>query len=137
MRPFLAILPDVAARSANEPDLTRYLLVCALLIVVLGVLAYGARRFLVGAVRGRAATRSLQVIDVLPLGGKQRLCVVRCYDRTFALGLGEKEVSVVAELGEEANAKVQAAASSRGSFADLLAAVRGRSADRVNVGAEA
>lgn len=137
MRPFLAILPDVTARSANEPDLTRYLLVCALLLVVLGALAYGARRFLVGAVRGRAATRSLQVIDVLPLGGKQRLCVVRCYDRTFALGLGEKEVSVVAELGDEANAKIQAAASPRGSFADLLAAVRGRTSDRSTVGADA
>jgi flagellar biogenesis protein FliO len=34
----------------------------------------------------------------LPLGGKQRLAVVRCYDRTFALGLGEKEVSLVAEI---------------------------------------
>ena len=48
--------------------------------------------------RARAARRSLQVLDVLPLGGKQRLAVVRCYDRTFLLGLGEKEVGLVSEL---------------------------------------
>lgn len=32
------------------------------------------------------------------LGSKQRLAVVRCYDRTFALGLGEKEIALIAEL---------------------------------------
>jgi flagellar biogenesis protein FliO len=49
-------------------------------------------------VRAKAAGRSLQVLDVLPLGGKQRLCVVRCYDRTFALGVAEHGVSLVGEL---------------------------------------
>jgi hypothetical protein len=37
-------------------------------------------------------------MDVLPLGGRSRLAVVRCYDRTFLLGMGEREVSLVAEL---------------------------------------
>ena len=39
-----------------------------------------------------------QVVDVLPLGGRRQLTVVRCYDRTFALGLGEKDVSLIAEI---------------------------------------
>ena len=57
-----------------------------------------------GSVRGRAAKRALRVVDVLPLGGKKRLAVVRVYDRTFVLGLGDKEVSVVSELDAEAGA---------------------------------
>ncbi len=87
------------ALTANQgPDLTRYALVCAALLVgILGV-AWLLRRVLGGAISRRAAARSLQILDVLPMGGKHRLAVVRCYDRTFLLGLGEKELSSIAEL---------------------------------------
>ena len=100
----LSLLPG-AAYSADErtagPDLTRYVLVCAaLLLGILGT-AYLFKRFLAGTVRRRAAKRSLRVVDVLPLGGKQKLVVVRCYDRSFLLGLGEKELSSIAELDVE------------------------------------
>ena len=84
--------------SSNGPDLTRYLSVCGILLLAILALAWGFKKLISGAVRARAASRSLQVIDLLPLGGKQRLAVVRCYDRTFALGLGEKEVALVAEI---------------------------------------
>jgi flagellar biogenesis protein FliO len=43
----------------------------------------------------------LAVVDVLPLGKRQRAVVVRCYDRNFLIGLGEKEVSLLAELDLE------------------------------------
>ena len=82
----------------SGPDLTRYFLVCTgLLLLILGV-AWAFRRFLAGTLRSRASKRSLQVLDALPLGGKQRLLVVRCYDRSFLLGVGEKEVRSIAEL---------------------------------------
>ena len=84
--------------SANGPDLTRYLFVCGILLGAILALAWGFKKLVAGSVRARAASRSLQVVDLLPLGGKQRLAVVRCYDRTFALGLGEKEISLVAEI---------------------------------------
>ena len=84
--------------DAGGPDMTRYVLVCFLLLGMIGVCAWLFRRFIASSVRARASKRSLQVLDLLPLGGKQRLCVVRCYDRTFALGLGDKEVSLIAEL---------------------------------------
>jgi len=84
--------------GSSGPDLTRYLIACAGLILLLGGLAWVARRYLSSTLKARAGRRALQVLDMLPLGGKQRLCVVRCYDRTFALGLGEKEVSLVAEI---------------------------------------
>ena len=71
---------------------------CGLLLAAILGLAFGFRKFMRGALQVRAAQRSLQVIDVLPLSGKHKLAVVRCYDRTFALGLGEKEVSLVAEI---------------------------------------
>jgi flagellar biogenesis protein FliO len=95
----LAIEQDkVVPLSSSGPDLTRYLTVCGILLLAILALAWGFKKLVGGAVRARAASRSLQVIDLLPLGGKQRLAVVRCYDRTFALGLGEKEVSLVAEI---------------------------------------
>ncbi len=78
--------------------MTRYVLVCVgLLLAIVGVAA-ALKRLLGGALTRRAAARSLQVMDVLPLGGKQRLAVVRCYDRTFLLGLGEKELTAISEL---------------------------------------
>ena len=88
----------VSPLVSNGPDLTRYLTVCGILLLSILGLAWGFKKLVGGAVRARAASRSLQIVDLLPLGGKQRLAVVRCYDRTFALGLGEKEVSLVAEI---------------------------------------
>ncbi len=85
-------------RAFDGPDLTRYFLVCGLLILVVGGAGLFFRRLLRTTLQSRAARRSLQVLDVLPLGGKQRLLVVRCYDRSFLLGQGEKEVRTIAEL---------------------------------------
>lgn len=97
-----AAVPEGAAPAVSAgtqgPDMTRYMLVCAgLLVAIVGVAAL-IRRTLGSALSKRAAARNLQVMDVLPLGGKQRLAVVRCYDRTFLLGLGEKELTSISEL---------------------------------------
>ena len=83
--------------GTEGPDLTRYLLICSLLLVGIVGLAWGFRRLVGRNLAARAARRSLQVMDLLPMG-KQKLAVVRCYDRTFLLGIGEREVSLVAEL---------------------------------------
>lgn len=84
--------------AAEGPDLTRYLLICAALIGVVALVGWGFRRLFARSLEIKAAKRSMQVMDVLPLGGKHRLAVVRCYDRTFLLGVGEREVSLVSEL---------------------------------------
>lgn len=84
--------------GTSGPDMTRYVTICAVLILGTILVAYLFRRFLAGSMRTRAAARSLEILDVLPLGGKKKLSVIRCYDRTFVLGLGEKEVALVAEL---------------------------------------
>jgi flagellar biogenesis protein FliO len=94
----LLTLPAESRLAGSAPDLTRYLYVVGFLIVALVGIAWGLRRLLAGSLKTRASGRSLAVIDVLPLGGKRQLTVVRCYDRTFALGLGEKNVTLVAEL---------------------------------------
>jgi flagellar biogenesis protein FliO len=96
MRSALVLVPE--AVRASGPDLTRYLAVCAGTITALGILAWVFRRFVARHVRARAARRSLQVLDVLPLSGKQKLVVVRCYDRSFLLGVGDREVRGIAEL---------------------------------------
>lgn len=96
MRFATVLVPEVG--QATGPDLTRYGLVCALSIAALLALAWVFRRHVAVQLRARAARRALQVLDVLPLSGKQKLVVVRCYDRSFLLGLGEKEVRTIAEL---------------------------------------
>lgn len=118
----IASLEAAVRTSADGPDLTRYLLVCGGLLALVAGLAWAVRRLLAGQLRARAARRSLQVLDVLPLGGKQRLAVVRCYDRTFLLGLGEKEVGLVSELDPVVTPPAGGGATSveARSFADLL-----------------
>ena len=91
----------VRTALADGPDLTRYLLICSGLIVAIAVLGWGFRRFLGGTLATRAARRSLRIVDSLPMGGRRRLAVVRCYDRTFLLGVGDREVNLVAELDAE------------------------------------
>jgi flagellar biogenesis protein FliO len=130
MLPILALVSDLAAHPAREgPDWNRYVLLCALLLVVLGALAWGMRALVAGSARIGGARRSLQVIDVLSLGGKQRVCVVRCYDRTFALGVGDKEVGLIAEIDAEASMPKANAAPNGGAFGAVLACWTGR--DRV------
>lgn len=131
MLPILALLTDLPVRPAREgPDWNRYVLLCVLLILVLGVLAWGMRKLVAGSARAGAARRSLQVIDVLSLGGKQRVCVVRCYDRTFALGVGDKEVGLIAEIDAAATSSKETAPSSRAAFGAILSRLSGRTLTR-------
>jgi len=99
--PAPALVESATAAGYEGPDLTLYLLTCALVIGAICGLGLLLRKLLARTIRDRAQKRSLQVRDVLPLGGKQRLVVVRCYDRTFLLGLGDKEVRAIAELDAE------------------------------------
>ncbi|HUR27567.1 MAG TPA: flagellar biosynthetic protein FliO [Planctomycetota bacterium] len=97
----LAILAAEGRTNAG-PDMTQYLAVCVGLIVLVAFGGYAFKRFFAKSITARAARRSLQILDVLPLGGKQRLAVVRCYDRTFVVGLGDKEMCLVSELDTQA-----------------------------------
>jgi flagellar biogenesis protein FliO len=99
--PLAALVLDASTSplaAAQGPDLTRYFTVLGILLAAIVGLAFGFKKLFAGALRAKAARRHLAVVDLLPLGGKQRLAVVRCYDRTFALGLGDKEVALIAEL---------------------------------------
>ncbi|MDF1799991.1 MAG: flagellar biosynthetic protein FliO [Planctomycetota bacterium] len=102
--PVLALLDTLqegtptAAEGMPGLDMTRYALVCIGLVVAILLLGWGFKRFLSGNLRLRASQRSMKVVDMLPLGGKRQLAVVQCYDRTFVLGLGEREVNLVTEL---------------------------------------
>ncbi len=91
-------LTEGALGLSRGPDLSRYLMVCSGLLVLVVALSWGFRRLVAQKLASRAARRSLAVIDVLPLGGRRQLSVVRCYDRTFVLGLGEKDVRLIVEL---------------------------------------
>lgn len=86
----------------HPPNLTWLMTVVVVMVLVIGAIAWGFRKVVAGSLKARASQRDLAVLDVLPLGGKRQLAVVRCFDRTFALGLGEKDVSLVAELDHQA-----------------------------------
>ena len=104
-------LENTAQLGSPGVDLTRYLVVVGVLLAALAGAGLLLRRVVSGTVKSRASKRSLALVDVLSLGGKRQLAIVRCYDRTFALGLGDKDVSLVAELdaviGEELDPKVE------------------------------
>jgi flagellar biogenesis protein FliO len=93
-----ATLGESGLGGTQGPDLTRYLLVCCGLLALVVALGLGFRKLVSRTLQARAAQRSMQVLDVLPLGGKSKLAVVRCYDRTFLIGVGDKEISSIAEL---------------------------------------
>ena len=97
-QPHLLAVADTTLGGTQGPDLTRYLVVCGGLLLLVGLLGFAFRKLVTRTLSARAAPRQMQVMDVLPLGGKHKLCVVRCYDRTFLIGVGEKELSQIAEL---------------------------------------
>ncbi len=122
-----ALEAGTALGGSTGPDLSRYFLVCAILIVMMVGVAWGLRRLVAGNVKFRASQRSLRVVDVLAMGGRRKLAVVRCYDRTFVLGLGEKEITAIAELdsviGSEPVAEVPRK-SDQTAFAEALEQIR-------------
>ena len=125
----LLITEDAARLGADGLDLTRYFLVVGALLGAVLLAGLLLKRVISGSLKARASKRSLAVVDVLPLDGKRQLAVVRCYDRTFALGLGDKDVSLVAEL-DAVIGKEQAAASDGEPFERLLDVARTRLSQR-------
>jgi len=112
---FLAFLPlqaDGASAPATEPllgaqlgtdgpDLFRYVLVCGFLVLLIALLGVGFRKLVASGMRARAGRRALQTIDVLPLGGKAKVAVVRCYDKSYLIGIGDKEIRLLDTLEAE------------------------------------
>lgn len=105
---FLPILTTVLEAEPNRyggtgsPDLTQYGILIASLLAAVAFLAWAFKRFIGGNMIRKADERALQVCDVLPLGGKQKMAVIRCYDRSFFLGISDHQIDLIAEL--DANA---------------------------------
>ena len=82
--------------------MTDYLRFVAALIAVLGLIglfAWIARRFRLGGLAGSTfASGRLEVIETLPVDGRQRLVLIRRDDREHLLLLGQ-ERSIVIEDG--------------------------------------
>ena len=100
----LRVLEETAQAAAASDvglDLTQYLLISAAMVVAIGGLGWFFQKTIAGSVLSRAEKRSLRIVDVLPMGGKRKLAVVKIYDRTFVVGLGDKELSLITELDGE------------------------------------
>lgn len=86
---------------AAEPELTRYLVVSGALLGALFLASFLVRRLAGGSRLTLNARRGIQVLEATSLGGSKRAMVVRCHDRTFLLGVGDKEVCSIAELDSD------------------------------------
>ena len=96
----LALIQELP--QPQGPDLSRYFAVLGGVAVILVLSAFGLRKLInKGGFGLKGSKRSLEIVDVLPMGNRRQVAVVRCYDRTFALGLGEKSVALLAELDAE------------------------------------
>lgn len=98
MNLFLLAQTDVAAASGVPdlmPSLWRMLLALAVVLALLGVLAWMLRRGMLG----RRATKGLGVESALALGERRSLVVVTVEGRRLLLGLAPNHVSLVTELG--------------------------------------
>jgi flagellar biogenesis protein FliO len=83
-----------------ESQLMRYWIVVGALLGALFLASFLIKRLGLRHKLMRSVRRSFEVLDVLPVGKSQRLCVVRCYDRTFLIGVGDRELCSVAELDQ-------------------------------------
>lgn len=121
MLTFLALAP------ATEPDMTRYLVVSGALLGALFLASFLVRR-LVGTSRlTLGSRRGIQILEAASLGGSKKAVVVRCYDRTFLVGVGDKEVCSIAELDSESvDVDRGAPAAQAPSFAGLLGGAKPR-----------
>lgn len=94
------MLHRAATLALAQDQLVRYWVVVGTLLGALFLASFLVKRLGLRQKLLRSARRSFQVLDVLPLGRGQRLCVVRCYDRTFLIGAGDKELCSITELDQ-------------------------------------
>ncbi|MDH3659377.1 MAG: flagellar biosynthetic protein FliO [Alphaproteobacteria bacterium] len=80
-------------------DYLRFLLALAAVLGLIALFAWVARRFRLGGLAGAAMTSGrLEVVEALPIDGRQRLVLIRRDDREHLLLLG-MERSIVIENG--------------------------------------
>lgn len=77
------------------------------------------KRFLPGASRPGDERCDLRVLGQLPMGARQRVCVIRVQDRTLVIGVTEGSISTLAELTTPRSAAEKEADDPQ-IFADLL-----------------
>ena len=132
--PFRVLEETAQVTAASDPglDLTQYLLISAAMVVGIGALGWFFQKTIAGSVLSRAEKRSLRIVDVLPMGGKRKLAVVKIYDRTFVVGLGDKELSLITELDGEIPERSELAP--KGSKAKAAGIARAFEAIRSRVG---
>lgn len=93
--PAHAAAPATGGEGSVFADVAAVLIPVLLLIAVLvAVLYYARRRF-----RLTGSTAALSVVQILPVGPRERVVVVRTRnDRYLAVGVGAQTLSLIAEL---------------------------------------
>jgi len=107
--PAAAAAPAVPAAPAVSDDASLARLGIALLVLVglgAGVVAM-VRTSRSSASRRRGRARSVEVLDVLALGGKRSIAVARVYDRVLVLGIGDGPVSLLTEVRDDDGAEAE------------------------------
>lgn len=93
-------------------DYVRFLLALAAVLGMILLLAWAMRRFRLGGLAGSAMTSGrLQVIETLPIDGRQRLLLIRRDDREHLLLVGQERSVVIEAVAPASNADLPAVSS--------------------------
>jgi len=98
---------EAAEKPANSVEAVEDAALTRLGIAILAISGIGAaslwlvRKVKASALTGGKRERGLQVVEMLPLGGKRSLAVARVYDRVLVLGMTDASVSLLTELKDD------------------------------------
>lgn len=71
------------------------------IVALIIYLSYVAARFIARSPLRNGNSRYLRMVDQMPVGQNRAVSVIQVGDRYFLVGIAEKQVSLLAELGEE------------------------------------
>jgi flagellar protein FliO/FliZ len=96
-------------------DYLRFLLALAAVLALIGLCAWLARRFRLGGLTGTIVRSGrLQLLETLPIDGRQRLILVRRDDREHLLLIGQEGGQVIERGIEPAMPKAPASPTGSG-----------------------
>lgn len=109
-----------SASASMEPTGSKVIMGLFVVLVLIFVFAFLARRFLKFGAAGKSTGR-MRVLETLPLGGKRMIQIIRVHERTLVVGVTGERIELLSELPEEDMDTLQEEKKDRkAAFGDIL-----------------